>query len=68
MCLYAPLLASIRPQALQKMATSASSVEVDLADLVVQVEGLALEEKLGAGAYGVVFKVTANGENCIAKK
>ncbi len=68
MCLYAPLLASIRPQALQKMATRASSVEVDLADLVVQVEGLALEEKLGSGAYGIVFKVTANGEKCIAKK
>ncbi len=69
-CVCTPLWAGEHtpPGFAKEMATSASDVEVDLADLVVQVEGLPLEEKLGAGAYGVVFKVTANGENCIAKK
>ncbi|XP_064405699.1 serine/threonine-protein kinase TNNI3K-like isoform X1 [Halichondria panicea] len=43
--------------------------EVDLDALVVQVEGLGLEEnKVGSGAYGIVFKVTVNGKKCIAKK
>ncbi|XP_064395533.1 ankyrin repeat and protein kinase domain-containing protein 1-like isoform X4 [Halichondria panicea] len=37
--------------------------------LVVQVEGLDLEEnKAGSGAYGCVFRVTVNGKDCIAKK
>ncbi len=37
--------------------------------LVVQVEGLGLEEnKAGSGAYGCVFRVTVNGRDCIAKK
>ena len=37
--------------------------------LVVQVEGLNLEEnKAGSGAYGCVFRVTVNGRHCIAKK
>ncbi len=36
--------------------------------LVVQVEGLNLEEnKAGSGAYGCVFRVTVNGRHCIAK-
>ena len=43
--------------------------EIDLNALAVQVEGLDLEEnRLGSGAYGVVFKVTVNGKECIAKK
>ncbi len=43
--------------------------EVDLDALVVQVEGLGLEEnKVGSGAYGIVSKVTVNGKKCIAKK
>ncbi len=41
----------------------------DLDALVVQVEGLDLEEnKAGSGAYGCVFRVTVNGRQCIAKK
>ncbi len=41
----------------------------DLDALVVQVEGLDLEEnKAGSGAYGCVFRVTVNGRDCIAKK
>ncbi|XP_064395642.1 uncharacterized protein LOC135342734 [Halichondria panicea] len=41
----------------------------DLDALVVQVEGLNLEEnKAGSGAYGCVFRVTVNGRHCIAKK
>ncbi len=43
--------------------------EVDLQALVVQVEGLNLEEnKVGSGAYGIVYQVTVNGRKCIAKK
>ena len=43
--------------------------EIDLNALRVQVEGLDLEEnKLGSGAYGVVYLVTVNGKRCIAKK
>ena len=43
--------------------------EIDLGALRVQVEGLELEENIvGSGAYGVVYKVTVNGKNCIAKK
>ena len=43
--------------------------EIDLNALRVQVEGLDLEEnKLGHGAYGVVYLVTVNGKRCIAKK
>ena len=43
--------------------------EIDLNALAVQVEGLDLEEnRLGSGAYGVVFKVTVKGKECIAKK
>ncbi len=42
---------------------------IDLDALLVQVEGLGLEEnKIGSGAYGVVFKVTVNGRKCAAKK
>ena len=42
---------------------------MDLDSLAVQVEGLDLEEnKLGTGAYGVVYRVTVNGRECIAKK
>ncbi len=45
------------------------SSEVNLDALVVQVEGLDLEEnKAGSGAYGCVFRVTVNGRHCIAKK
>ncbi|XP_064395629.1 uncharacterized protein LOC135342727 [Halichondria panicea] len=41
----------------------------DLDALVVQVEGLGLEEnQAGHGAYGCVFRVTVNGRDCIAKK
>ena len=41
----------------------------DLDALVVQVEGLDLEEnQAGHGAYGCVFRVTVNGKDCIAKK
>ncbi|XP_064395548.1 uncharacterized protein LOC135342673 isoform X3 [Halichondria panicea] len=48
------------------MATKSRS---DLDALVVQVEGLNLEEnKAGSGAYGCVFRVTVNGRDCIAKK
>ena len=47
-----------------KMATRS-----DLDALVVQVEGLGLEEnQAGHGAYGCVFRVTVNGRDCIAKK
>ena len=43
--------------------------EVDLNALRVRVEGLDLEEnKIGSGAYGVVFEVTVDGKKCIAKK
>ena len=46
-----------------------SEVDMDLDALVGQVEGLGLEEnKVGSGAYGIVFKVTVNGKKCIAKK
>ncbi len=44
------------------------TIDVDLHDLVVQVEGLELEDKIGSGAYGKVLKVTVNGRECIAKK
>ncbi len=47
----------------------ATRSEVNLDALVVQVEGLDLEEnKVGSGAYGCVFRVTVNGKYCIAKK
>ena len=43
--------------------------DVDLSVLTVQVEGLDLEEnEAGAGAYGVVYKVTVGERRCIAKK
>ena len=49
-----------------QMATRSRS---DLDTLVVQVEGLNLEEnKAGSGAYGCIFRVTVNGRDCIAKK
>ena len=58
---YAPLSAN--------MSEPRKVAEVDLDALAVQVEGLDLEEnRLGSGAYGVVFKVTAKGKECIAKK
>ena len=42
---------------------------MDLDALLVQVEGLGLEEnEIASGAYGVVFKVTVNGRKCAAKK
>ena len=42
---------------------------VDLDSLVVPVEGLDQEENvLGAGAFGVTYKVTVNGKVCAAKK
>ena len=54
------------------MATSTrsgvTSSRVNLTDLEVQVEGLNLEDKIGSGAFGVVFKVTVNGRECIATK
>ncbi len=41
----------------------------DLDKFVVQVEGLDVKDnEAGSGAYGVVFKVTLNGKECIAKK
>ena len=41
----------------------------DLDELVVLVEGLDLEDnRAGSGAYGVVFRVTVKGRECIAKK
>ena len=41
----------------------------DLDALVVQVEGLGIQEnQAGSGAYGCVFRVTVNGRDCIAKK
>ncbi len=47
-----------------QMATRSRS---DLDTLVVQVEGLNLEEnKAGSGAYGCIFRVTVNGRDCIA--
>ena len=45
-----------------------SEVDLILDALVIQVEGLGLEEKVGSGAYGIVYKVTVNGRKCIAKK
>ena len=54
-----------------KMATRSPITvpDVDLTALAVQVEGLDLEEnRAGSGAYGVVFKVTVGGRQCIAKK
>ena len=42
--------------------------DVNLDSLRVQVEGLDLEEKIGSGAYGVVYGVTVNGKKCAAKK
>ena len=39
----------------------------DLDSLVVPVERLNLEEKLGVGAFGVVYKVTVRGKVCAAK-
>ena len=39
----------------------------DLDSLVVPVEGLDLEEKVGVGAFGVVYKVTVRGKVCAAK-
>ena len=51
------------------MASKLTSIERELDKLTVQVEGLELEDnKAGSGAYGVVFKVTVNGRECIAKK
>ncbi len=46
----------------------ASFIKIDLDALVVQVEGLDLEEIIGSGEYGRVFKVTVNGRKCAAKK
>ena len=43
--------------------------EVNLDALVVQVEGLDLDENTaGSGAYGFVFRVTVDGKDCVAKK
>ena len=39
----------------------------DLDSLIVPVEGLDLEEKIGVGAFGVVYKVTVRGKVCAAK-
>ena len=39
----------------------------DMDSLVVPVEGLDLEEKIGVGAFGVVYKVTVRGKVCAAK-
>ena len=40
----------------------------DLEKLVVQVQGLGLDEnKVGSGAYGTVYAVTVSGRKCIAK-
>ena len=51
------------------MSEPRAVAEADLDALVVQVEGLDLEEnKIGSGAYGIVYEVTVAGEKCIAKK
>ena len=51
------------------MSEPRAVAEVDLNVLRVRVEGLDLEEnKIGSGAYGVVFEVTVDGKKCIAKK
>ena len=53
----------------RKMSEPRAVAEADLDALVVQVEGLDLEEnKIGSGAYGIVYEVTVAGEKCIAKK
>ena len=53
----------------QNMSEPGRVSEVDLNALRVRVEGLDLEEnKIGSGAYGVVFEVTVDGKKCIAKK
>ncbi|XP_064401100.1 uncharacterized protein LOC135347138 isoform X2 [Halichondria panicea] len=50
-------------------ATAKMATKSDLDALVVQVEGLDLEEnRAGSGAYGCVFRVTVNGRHVIAKK
>ena len=54
-----------------KMAanTRSSQSDVDLTALTVQVEGLNLEEnRAGSGAYGVVYRVTVGGRECVTKK
>ena len=51
------------------LQNSRMATRSDLDALVVQVEGLGLEEnQAGSGAYGCVFRVTVNGRDCIAKK
>ena len=54
-------------------STRSSAADVDLSKLAVEVEGLDLEEnRLGAGAYGIVYRVTVptkdGGRLCVAKK
>ena len=50
-------------------STRSSQSDVDLAALTVQVEGLNLDEnRAGSGAYGVVYRVTVGGRECVAKK
>ena len=52
-----------------QMAKPRAVAEVDLDALAVQVEGLDLEEnEFGSEAYGMIFKVTLNRKECIAKK
>ena len=47
-----------------------ASSSIDLANYAIhQVEGLDQEEnKIGSGAYGVVYQVTVGGRECVAKK
>ena len=51
------------------MSVPEAVAEVDLDALRVQVEGLNQEEnKVGSGAFGVVYKVTVDGKKRVAKK
>ena len=51
------------------MSEPRAVAEADLDALVVQVEGLDLEEnKIRSGACGIVYEVTVAREKCIAKK
>ena len=46
-----------------------AEADIDALRVHGQVEGLDLEENiLSSGAYGVVYKVTVDGEKCVAKK
>ncbi len=47
----------------------ATRSKMNLDSLVVQVEGLnQIENEVGSGAYGCVFRVTVDGKYCIAKR